>query len=190
MTNFTQFAAKNILSLVVVLTLIVLPIGCDKPTVDTNTEIVKKSDSNDDHAGHEHDAHAALHKPKHNQIIAEFPGHKYAMEIVENGDSVTAYLTDAHFAPIQLDVQEVKLDFIVDEKPASYTLKRTADESGKPATFTADDKELAELCCDGWHGEAMATFELAGAPYRTKLTKLNVVHDHDHAHDHDHDHAH
>ena len=196
---------KNIFTLVAVIAMVALPIGCDKAKPTSSTEGDDKAVSKDDHAGHNHAAptadadaaHAALHAPKYNQIVVVFPGHKYAMEIIENTEedgsvtaSVTAFLTNAHFAPIAVDAQEVKLDFLVDGNASSYTLKREVQEPGKPATFTATDKELAVLCCEGWKGDAMATVEINGVPYSQKMVKLNVG-AHDHAdHDHaDHDHA-
>jgi hypothetical protein len=141
------------------------------------------------------DAHAALHQTKYNQTLVEFPGHKYSMEIIDDEATglVTAFLTDAHFAPIDVDAKEVRLNFTVDGAPKTFTLTRLEQETGKPATFTLTDKALATLNCDGWQGEATASVEISGTPYNAKLTKLGA-HDHDHAqegHNHEgHGHAH
>ena len=130
------------------------------------------------------DAHAALHKPKYNEVLIEFPGHKYAMEVIhdETTGLVTAFLTDAHFEPVAVDAKEVRLNFVVDGKPKTYTLTRTEQETGKPATFTLTDKDLAVLTCDGWQGEASASVEVGGTPYKAKMVKLGGHDEHDHAH--------
>jgi len=130
------------------------------------------------------DVHAALHQPKHNEVLVEFPGHKYAMEIIDEKETtglVTAILTNAHFEPVAVDAKEVRLNFIIDGSPKTFTLTRTEQEEGKPATFTLTDKELAVLTCEGWQGEATASVEIDGTPYNSKLVKL-AGHDHGHAH--------
>ena len=132
--------------------------------------------------GAEPDAHAALHKTKYNEVLVEFPGHKYSMEIIDERETtglVTAFLTDAHFDPVEVDAQEVWLNFMVDGNPKSFTLARSEQEAGKPATFTLTDMELATLICEGWQGDAMAMVEISGTPYNAKLDKL-AAHDHDH----------
>ena len=132
------------------------------------------------------DAHAALHKTKYNEVLVEFPGHKYAMEIIDEKETtglVTAFLTNAHFEPIAVDAKEVRLNFVVDGNPKTYTLTRTEQEEGKPATFTLTDKELATLNCEGWQGEATATVEIDGTPYTAKMVKLGK-HDHGDGHAH------
>ena len=125
------------------------------------------------------DAHAALHQMKYNDILVEFPGHRYSMEIIHDADGlVTAFLTDAHFNPIAVDAETVQLNFNVGGEPKSYTLSRSEQESGKPATFTFTDKELAALL-DGWQGEATASVEIGGKPNSAKMIKLGGhVHDH------------
>jgi uncharacterized protein YndB with AHSA1/START domain len=131
-----------------------------------------------------HDAHAALHTPKYNEVLVEFPGHKFAMEIIDEKETtglVTAILTDAHFGPVAVDAKEVRLNFVIDGNPKTFTLTRTEQEEGKPATFTLTDKELATLNCEGWQGEATASVEIDGTPYSAKLVKLGG-HDHGHAH--------
>jgi len=126
-------------------------------------------------SGKDGDAHAALHKTKYNETLVEFPGHKYAMEIIDDDETglVTAFLTDAHFDPIEVDTKEVRLHFMVDGNPKTYTLIRAEQEPGKPATFTLFDKELAALNCEGWQGEATASVEIGGAPYSAKLVKFD-----------------
>ena len=129
------------------------------------------------------DAHAALHKSKYNDTLVEFPGHKYAMEIIDEKETtglVTAFLTDAHFDPVIVDTAEVRLNFTFGGgSPKVFTLKRTAQEEGKPATFTLTDMELATLNCEGWEGEATASVVIGGVPYTAKMVKLGE-HDHDH----------
>ena len=132
------------------------------------------------------DAHAALHKTKYNEVLVEFPGHKYAMEIIDEKETtglVTAFLTNAHFEPIAVDAKEVRLNFVVDGNPKTYTLTRIETETDKPATFTLTDKELATLNCEGWQGEATATVDIDGTPYTAKMVKLGG-HDHGDGHTH------
>ncbi|MCL2624137.1 MAG: hypothetical protein FWD31_10780 [Planctomycetaceae bacterium] len=136
--------------------------------------------------GHDHAAETSggghVHPdPRYNEVLVEFPGHKYAMEIIDEKETtgrVTAFLTDAHFEPTAVDAQEVRLNFIVEDKPKSFTLSRTPQEAGKPATFTLTDMELATLLCEGWQREATASVEIGGVPYNSKLIKLSG-HDHD-----------
>jgi hypothetical protein len=167
----------NSLIVLALFCLIAFSQGCGK------TE--KADDHGHDHAADAHDDHA--HTPKYNEVMVEFPGHKYAMEIIdENGTTglVTAFLTDAHFEPVEVDAKEVQLNFMIAGSPKSFKLTRIPQEIGKPATFTLTDMQLATLNCEGWEGEATATVNIGGAPYTSKLVKLG----HD---DHDHDgHAH
>ena len=132
------------------------------------------------------DDHAALHKTKYNETLVEFPWHKYAMEIIDEKETtglVTAFLTNAHFEPIEVDAKEVRLNFVVEGQPKTFTLTRIEQEAGKPATFTLTDMELATLNCEGWQGEATASVEIDGTPYNAKLVKLG-------GHNHDGDHVH
>ncbi|MGL6196706.1 MAG: hypothetical protein ACRC2T_17985 [Thermoguttaceae bacterium] len=129
------------------------------------------------------DAHATMHKTKYNEVLVEFPGHAYAMEIIDAKETtglVSAFLTDAHFDPVEVDTQEVRLNFIVGGKPKVFTLVRAPQETGKPATFTLTDMELATLNCEGWEGEATASVEINGTPYNAKLEKLNSGEAHAH----------
>ena len=125
------------------------------------------------------DAHAALHNSKYNETLVEFPGHKYALEIIDDETTglVTAFLTDAHFAPVTVDATEVRLNFTVGGSPKVFSLKRATQEGGKPATFTLTDMELATLNCEGWEGEATASIVIDGVPYTAKMVKLGG-HDH------------
>ena len=121
-------------------------------------------------------AHAALHRPKYNEVLVEFPGHRYAMEIIDEKETtglVTAFVTDAHFTPVTVDAQEVRLNFVIGGAPKAFTLTRAAQEAGKPATFTLTDMELATLICEGWQGDATASVEIGGTPFNAKLVKLS-----------------
>jgi len=152
--------------------------------------LVQGCDRGHDHAppeqsGAGQDAHAALHQSKYNETVVEFPGHRYAMEIIDDEDTglVTAFLTDAHFNPTEVDTKEVRLNFTVGGQPKTFTLTRIEQETGKPATFTLTDLELATLNCEGWQGDATASVEIGGVPYRAKLVKLGG-HDHNGGHVH------
>ena len=130
---------------------------------------------------HDHAAETATdahppHVTKYNEVLVEFPGHKYSMEIIDEAETtglVTAFITDAHFVPTEVDAQEVRLNFMVESKPKSYTLPRIPQEAGKPATFTLTDMELATMICEGWQGDATASVEVGGVPYNAKLEKLS-----------------
>lgn len=162
--------------------------GCGEPQTNSTTDGGQQTA--DDHADHDH---AALHKTKHEQVKVEFPGHKYAMEIInENEDEglVAAFLTDAHFDPTEVDTQEVRLNFVVDGQPKAFVLPRVEQEAGQPAKYTLQDKELSELICDGWKGDATASIEVGGNPFNAKLVKLSKGHGHNHDHGHAHGHDH
>lgn len=167
---------------VVLLSVLALCIGCtpqqsDKPATQT---------THSEHEGHDH-----AHQSKYNEVLVEFPGHKYSMEIIDERETtglVTAFLTDAHFEPVEVDAKEVKLNFILKGSPKTFTLVRAEQEAGKPATFTLTDMELATLNCEGWEGEATASVVIGGTPYKSKLVKLGH-HDHgDHGDGHGHAH--
>jgi len=130
--------------------------------------------------GHDHTAETSggghVHPDsRYNEVLVVFPGHSYAMEIIDEKETtglVTAFLTDAHFEPTTVDAQEVRLNFIV---------------AGTPKSFTLIDMELATLICEGWQGEATAVVEIGGVPYNSKLVKLS---EHDHDHDGEDGHTH
>jgi uncharacterized protein YndB with AHSA1/START domain len=127
--------------------------------------------------GHDH-----AHQWKYNEVVVEFPGHKYALEIIDEKETtglVTAFLTDAHCVPIEVDTEEVRLNFIVGGSPKTFTLSRIETKAGEPATFTLTDMELATLLCEGWQGDATASIAISGAPYNAKLVKIG---EHDHTH--------
>ena len=160
------------LAFVVAIGLIFLVQGCDQGH-DHGSDTTAQSGA---------DAHAALHKTKYNEVLVEFPGHKYAMEIIDERETtglVTAFLTDAHFDPVEVDTQETRLNFVVGGSPKTFTLTRIEQKAGEPATFTLTDMELATLICEGWQGDATAAVEINGSPYNAKLEKLSE-HDHDH----------
>ncbi|MCL1894178.1 MAG: hypothetical protein FWG02_08100 [Holophagaceae bacterium] len=130
------------------------------------------------------DAHQALHTTKYNQVLVEFPGHKYSMEIIveEESHEVTAFLTNAHFEVVDVSANEVKLDFIVASKPKSFTLVRTPQDDGQPVKFILKDAELATLIKDGWEVEASAFVVIDGKDNVGKLADLrkkdSAAHDH------------
>ena len=167
---------------VVVCSLILFAQGCGQNSCS--------SDCDHDHgtpsanaAGHDN----CVHEPKYNNVIAEFPGHKYALEVIDDEATglVTAFLTDAHFDPVSAEAQEVRLNFVIAGSLKTYTLTRIEQTAGKPMTFTLTDMGLATLICEGWQGNATALVEIDGAPYNAKLVKLDGhVHDPDYEHPH------
>jgi len=136
----------------------------------------------------EHDHRPALqsgsghvHQLKYNETVVEFPGHRYSMEIIDEKETtglVTAFLTDAHFDPVEVDATEVHLHFVIEGQPKTFTLTRVEQEECKPATFTLMDMELATLNREGWQGEATASVEVDGKPYNAKLVKVGGGHVH------------
>lgn len=167
--------------------------GCNKPPTATTSDTEKQETMSAE------DAHAALHTPKYKEVVAEFPGHKYALEVINENEEeglVAAFLTDAHFSPVDVDTQEVQLNFTADGAAKTFTLNRAEQDAGKPAKYTLQNKELSELICDGWKGDATASMEAGGNPFNAKMKKLSKKHDHNHGHshghghDHDHDHGH
>jgi len=129
-----------------------------------------------------HDGCDGDHTPKYNETLVIFPGHKYAMEIIDEKETtglVTAFLTDAHFDPVAVDATEVRLNFVIDGAPKQFILTRTEQEEGKPATFTLVSMELATLNCEGWEGDATARIEIGGVPFNAKMVKIGEC-DHDH----------
>ena len=131
-------------------------------------------------------------KPKHNQVVVEFPGHKYSLEIAvksvkETVDGVErtvqkvfAYVADAHFAPRVVDTKEIQLNFVIDRQPKSFVLipvKAGADvgkdaKDTKPqSVFELKDPELVKLIADGWQGNAQASMSVGKTPFNAKLMK-------------------
>jgi len=120
------------------------------------------------------------HAASHGRVVAEFPGHRYAFEIisVEATGLVTALITDAHFEPVPVDASEVQLNCIVEGTPKTYTLTRTNPDN-TPATFTLTDAELVKLLIgDGWKN-ATASVKIGGEP---NTAKLSTPSEHNHAH--------
>lgn len=158
-------------------------------------------DGHDHGSGHSdgdgHD-HGKEGKPKHNQMAAEFPGHKFSMEIavkevkeVVNGKeqavpTVFAFLTDAHFKPIQADVKEVRLNFVIDKKPKSFVLlpvkvdPKAEKIPSRPSVFELKNPELAKLISGGWKGDASVSMRVGKTPYNTKLMKAKDIKSHAH----------
>lgn len=130
---------------------------------------------------HQHDAEGFC---KYKNVYGEFPGHKYAVEIVENEETglVSAHFTDAHFEPTFVNASEIKLQFVIDGTPKAYVLARSEQEEGKPSIFTATDKDLAHLLSDGWKGEATANIEIDGSPFIAELKKISGEESAGHAH--------
>lgn len=161
----------------VILTLaLALFCGCKPHEADKHATDAAHSEQGGD--GHDHQG-------KYKEVLVEFPGHKYAMEIIDERETtglVTAFLTDAHFEPVEVDAKEVKLNFVIKGTPKIFTLPRIEQGAGKPATFTLTDMELATLNCEGWEGEATASIMIGDVPHKSKLIKLGH-HDHEgHAH--------
>lgn len=147
--------------------------------------------------GDGHD-HGNKNRPKHNQVAAEFPGHKYSIEIAVKemkekvGDKdivvpvVFAHVTDAHFDPIFVEAKEIRLNFIVDKKPKSFVLlpvkvdPKAEKDSKRPSVFELKDPALAKLISAGWTGNAMVAMQVGKTPYNAKLMKAKEIKSHNH----------
>lgn len=147
--------------------------------------------------GDGHD-HGKENRPKHNQMAAEFPGHKFAMEIAVKDvkvivdrkeraiPTVFAYLTDSHFKPIHADVKEVRLNFVIDKKPKSFVLlpvkvdPKTAKDVKRPLVFELKDPMLVKLISSGWKGDASVSMRVGKTPFNAKLVKAKDIKTHNH----------
>ena len=131
-------------------------------------------------------------KPKHNQVVVEFPGHSYTLEVAvkqvkEKVDGeersvykVFAYVSDAHFGPRVVDTKEVRLNFVIDRQPKSFVLlpvKADADvgrdikDTRPQSVFELNDPALTKLIVDGWQGAARAQMLVGRTPYTAQLMK-------------------
>ena len=137
-------------------------------------------------------------KPKHNQVIAEFPGHRYSLEIavkpvkeMVNGEersipTVFAYVSDAHFEPLLIEAKEIRLNFIVDRQPKSFVLlpakaEANAKKDTKPQSiFELKSPELAKLISDGWQETAQASMVVGKTPYTARMVKVKDYTPHRH----------
>jgi hypothetical protein len=140
--------------------------------------------------------------PKHNQVVVEFPGHKYSLEIAilkttekESSEerivpTVFAFVSDTHFEPLKIEAKEVRLNFVVDRKPKSFVLSpatidpRTEKEPKPQTIFKSNDPELVKLITDGWQGNATANMVVQvgrnSTPYTARLMKAKDFKPHRH----------
>ena len=136
--------------------------------------------------------------PKHNQVVVEFPGHKYSLEIAVktvketiDGEertvkTVFAYTSDTHFDPIKVDTKEVRLNFVVDRKPKSFVLlpvkadPRTDKDPKPQSIFELKDPELVKLIESGWQGNATANMSVGRTPYNARLIPAKDFKSHRH----------
>ena len=140
--------------------------------------------------------------PKHNQVIVEFPGHQYAMEIAvkpvketidgeeRTVQTVFAYMSDTHFEPLKIDTQEIRLNFVVDKRPKNFVLipvkvDPRPESNRKPQSiFELKDADLVKLIEGGWQGNATANMQvLVGrnrVPYNARLIPVKDYKPHRH----------
>ena len=130
--------------------------------------------------------------PKHNQVVVEFPGHRYSLEIavksikeMVNGEEQTiqtvfAFVSDTHFEPLVVDSSQIRLNFAVDRRPKSFILlpvqaEEYAARMGTPrdlprqSVFELQDPELITLISDGWQGVAQASMQVGRTPFTARL---------------------
>ena len=130
--------------------------------------------------------------PKHDQVVVEFPGHRYSLEIAVkpiketiNGEErsvpiVFAYVSDAHFEPRVVDTKEIQLNFVIDRQPKIFILLpvksdadvgRDASDTKPQSVFELKDPALVKLISDGWQGVAQARMSVGRTPYTARLMK-------------------
>ena len=127
--------------------------------------------------------------PKHNQVVVEFPGHKYSLEIAVKPTTETvhgeerttlavfAYVSDTHFEPLLVDTKQIRLNFVVDRRPKSFILlpAKANTNSGadtKPQSlFELKDPELVKLISEGWQSTAQASMLVGRTPFTARLIK-------------------
>ena len=125
--------------------------------------------------------------PKHNQVVVEFPGHRYSLEIVvmpvketvndveREVPTVFAFASDTHFEPLRIDTREVRLNFVVDRRPRSFVLlpakvdPRPERDRTPQTIFELRDPELVKLISDGWQGTAQASMLVGRTPFTARL---------------------
>lgn len=122
----------------------------------------------------EADAHAAAHVPPHKQFFAEFPGHKYALELIldENSDKVTVLLGNAHFEPLAMAVETVELQAMVENAPKVFTLTKGETADGEILKYELTDASLKTLLLETEGKGISVKFELDEAPFTTELKKF------------------
>ena len=140
--------------------------------------------------------------PWYNQVIVEFPGHQYSLEIAvkpvketidgveRTVQTVFAYVSDTHFEPIKIDTQEIRLNFVVDRRPRSFVLlpvkvdPRPESERKPQSIFELKDADLAKLIESGWQGNATANMQVQvgrnRVPYNARLMQAKDFKQHRH----------
>ena len=126
--------------------------------------------------------------PWYNQVVVEFPGHSYLLEIAVkpvketiDGEermvqSVFAYAFDTHFEPLKIDTQEIRLNFVVDRRPQSFVLlpekidPRLERDRKPQSIFGLKDPDLVKLISEGWQGNATANMQVMIGRNRTPFT--------------------
>ena len=140
--------------------------------------------------------------PWYNQVIVEFPGHQYALEIAvkpvkETIDGVErtfptvfAFVSDTHFEPLKIETQEIRLNFVVDRRPRSFVLLPVKvdprpEANRKPQSiFELKDADLVKLIESGWQGNATANMQVQvgrnRVPYNARLMQAKDFKPHGH----------
>ena len=131
--------------------------------------------------------------PKHDQVAAVFPGHRFALEVVVRPitetvndeerivPTVFAFAADAHFEPIRVDAREIRLNFVVDRRPRSFILRPVttdprAERNPQPQSiFESKDPDLARLISNGWQGNATATMVVGRVPFNARLVQAKDI---------------
>jgi len=116
--------------------------------------------------------------PQYDQVAVVFPGHRFALEVAvkpvkktvdgveRTVPTVFAFVTDAHFDPIRVETQAIRLNFVVDRRPRSFVLlpvkvdPRTENNPKPQSIFELNDADLVKLISDGWQGNATATMQM------------------------------
>ena len=142
---------------------------------DHDHEHTEACDHDHEHDHEQEETHAHVHPdPTYKQYYAGFPGHKYAVEVVTNEETnvVTAYLTDAHYAPVSVAANEITLQYIVDSAPQSVTLAKAETASGEALRYTLDNEALKTLLKGDACPEITVSVEVDGVPVTATLKKF------------------
>jgi hypothetical protein len=145
---------------------------------------------------------AEPNKPKHNQVVVEFPGHKYSLEIAvketkemdggeeRNVQTVFAFMCDTHYEPVIVEAKDIRLNFVVDRKPKSFILPaikadakvdpKAGIDLKKQSVFELKDPELIKLISEGWQGNPTATMTIGRTPFTARLMKAKDFKPHVH----------
>ena len=178
---------RRFLSVVVALSVLVLPGGCSPES--------RQGSAADDQAHADHAAESQVHShaeaAPHGGHLIELGDCQFHAELVhdEPSDTVTVYLWDAEVRePVASEAPQVRLQLFVDGEFADYELS----PSGEPASeggatrFERADPALCKVLSQADQVRGRLSVTIGGKPYSGDVE--HAAHDHDGTgHDHDAD---